>query len=235
MARKRFYKKRSYVKNGKKYTKKVRRGRSKYSRVLQRKTMKAKMYYADLILLNAGASSYTSYVFRANDIYDPDFTGTGHNPYGWAAAMSQYDNFSVQSSTITVQQDPPATAEVVPGYLAILCLPTSATPSFSTTYQFLQDCHAMGSKVYAVGGYNAMTQKLTKPIVYSSYNHKKSFPGVPANDPSFWGSIIAPPPAVSSMYYHVIYYTIANNDPGQAAFRVELNYDTTFFNPLPLN
>lgn len=43
------------------------------------------------------------YVFRANSTFDPDFTGSGHQPYYRDTYAAIYDNYSVVSSKITVE------------------------------------------------------------------------------------------------------------------------------------
>lgn len=49
----------------------------------------------------SGAVTSTQ-VFRANDLFDPDFTGTGHQPMGFDQLMTWYNHFTVRSARITV-------------------------------------------------------------------------------------------------------------------------------------
>jgi len=43
------------------------------------------------------------YVYRANDLFDPNFTSTGHQPMGFDQMMVFYNHFAVESARIKVQ------------------------------------------------------------------------------------------------------------------------------------
>jgi len=44
---------------------------------------------------NLGAGALYSRIFRANDLYDPDYAAGGHQPYGFDQVMAQYNHFTV--------------------------------------------------------------------------------------------------------------------------------------------
>jgi len=58
--------------------------------------------YADSFSLNPAAGAYASQTFRANDMYDPDYTGAGGQPLGFDQMMQWYRHFAVIGSKITV-------------------------------------------------------------------------------------------------------------------------------------
>lgn len=61
-----------------------------------------RLRYNDSAVLTSTTGSVASYVLRANDLYDPDFTGTGHQPMGFDQMMVFYNHFTVVRSRLTV-------------------------------------------------------------------------------------------------------------------------------------
>lgn len=59
--------------------------------------------YIENISVNIPAGTYGDYIFRANSITDPNWTGVGHQPYGRDMWVSLYNRFTVVGSKITVR------------------------------------------------------------------------------------------------------------------------------------
>lgn len=57
--------------------------------------------YSANIAIDASSITATSHVFRTNSIFDPDWTGTGHQPYGHDQYAAIYKHYRVTSSTLT--------------------------------------------------------------------------------------------------------------------------------------
>lgn len=63
-----------------------------------------RLRYSTTISLSSTAGVISStYVFRANDLFDPDFTSTGHQPMGFDQLMAFYNHFVVKRATIKLQ------------------------------------------------------------------------------------------------------------------------------------
>jgi len=58
--------------------------------------------YSQNISLNADSTNANTYVFRANSIFDPDYSGVGHQPYGHDQYNGIYQYYRVKSATIVV-------------------------------------------------------------------------------------------------------------------------------------
>jgi len=64
-------------------------------------TIKWLRYSTNFMLTNT-AGAVATYVFRANDCFDIDFTGTGHQPMGFDQMMVFYNHFCVTHAQIKV-------------------------------------------------------------------------------------------------------------------------------------
>lgn len=58
--------------------------------------------YTQHVQLAPGDTIATRYVFRANSCFDPDQTGTGHQPFGWDQYTPFWNRYCVVKSMITV-------------------------------------------------------------------------------------------------------------------------------------
>lgn len=56
--------------------------------------------YSTSLSLTSASGVVSTQVFRANDLFDPDFTSTGHQPMGFDQLMSFYNHFCVIRSRI---------------------------------------------------------------------------------------------------------------------------------------
>jgi hypothetical protein len=59
--------------------------------------------YVESIVLNAATGSLGTYVYRTNSLFDPNLTGTGHQPYGFDQFKAYYATYLVTASQITVE------------------------------------------------------------------------------------------------------------------------------------
>lgn len=62
----------------------------------------ATMRYSTSISLNPTIGTPANWLFRANSLFDPDYSGTGHQPYGFDIYALIYDYYEVMDSVITM-------------------------------------------------------------------------------------------------------------------------------------
>lgn len=146
--------------------------------------------YVESVSITLGAGGDGYYNFSCNGLFDPNNTGTGHQPLYFDQLMSIYDHYTVLSSTITIQ----------PQFINI------ANPFIVATYVDDDTAGAVGvssvlerpdvrwTQVFLSGG---QAPKLT-----NTWNAKRIFgPGTQA-DPSMQGTAGANPTEAS---YFLVY------------------------------
>ncbi len=131
---------RPYYKKRKRYRKKgyyKKRAMSRYRKPYIGKTLfgnrkTVKLRYQDNFQLQVGVSSVpNTLVFRANSVFDPDQSGTGHQPRGFDQIMPLFQHFTVIGSKCSVWFSIPNADEV---NQPIVCgIDLRAIPQIQTT------------------------------------------------------------------------------------------------------
>lgn len=72
-----------------------------------------RLRYVAHFFLDPAVNTAVAHVFRANSLFDPDFTAAGHQPYGFDTWATMYNHYTVLGSKIKVHfnADTPGTAE----------------------------------------------------------------------------------------------------------------------------
>jgi len=65
-------------------------------------TVVRRLRYATTVSITSTTGVPAGYIFRANDLFDPDFTSTGHQPEPFDQLMVAYNHFTVFKSKCTV-------------------------------------------------------------------------------------------------------------------------------------
>ncbi len=63
--------------------------------------------YVDQFVLNSTTTSTDNYVFRANSLFDPNYTGSGHQPLGYDQWTTFYNNWVVTKCSVKLTMTPP--------------------------------------------------------------------------------------------------------------------------------
>lgn len=177
-------------------------------------------YCEGYVTVNPSIGAATAYVMRTNDLYDPNLTGTGHQPTGFDQYMAMYNKFVVYASKIKVVAMAPdtETADVLVG---VAVVDNSSTYNQTEIYmeQALTDWGVLPG---GAGGSN---------IVCSTSFNAAAFSGTsPKTNDLLHGTASTGPS--KQWYYHVFAgATNATDDPGTIKFSVEIEYRIKFFDP----
>lgn len=103
------------------------------------------MNYVDEPLFSSGVVGTVTHIYRGNSIFDPDFTGAGHQPLGHDQWATLYNRYRVTKSKITVMWT--NTSQQEQHYLL---LPQNA----NTTPGFTDAAESVGSKLGVISAFD---------------------------------------------------------------------------------
>lgn len=77
-----------------------------------------RLKYVEQVLISNTANIFTDYQFRLNSLFDPNSTGTGHQPYGFDQLAQLYNRYRVYKVNYTITVEPNNTNT---GLVAVVC------------------------------------------------------------------------------------------------------------------
>lgn len=171
--------------------------------------------YVEKLQLNAGASGIpATYVFTANGLYDPNITGTGHQPRGFDQLKDLYDHYLVTKSTIKVTFVSGASSSV--GQIVGIQLQDDSAPEADMI-------EAMEGRTCSYGPLPKNDSACVKTLSFNS----KSFFSI--NDRLLYGQSNSNP---SDQAFYVIFaQPMYNVDPAAIDVMVEIVYDVLWTEP----
>lgn len=188
------------------------------------KTFKFNTRYFDRgFALNAGVTLAASHVFRANDLFDPDYTGIGHQPIGFDQMMQMYRNYTVIGSKITVTfRNSDATN---PQMVGIMLKDSPGT--LTDVRQIVENGNVTHALCNPAGDDNSQ-----RILTYKCSPAK--FLGRPniLSEDELRGTASTSAPV--GAYYHVWSYAPNGADPGNLDFHVQIEYTAVLTEPVKL-
>lgn len=181
---------------------------------------RATFVYAENVALNpAGAPA--NYVFSCNGLYDPNITGTGHQPRGFDQLMALYDHYVVIGARITVMYSNQDGSNAQ--FVTVRVLDT-ATPT-ATTKNVMENRYVKAACADVATGGNP-SGSLDLSINPNKFLGRSK----PLSDPDVKGSAAANP--VEQCYFHIsTFATDSLTDPGAMDVFVRIEYDTLLLEP----
>lgn len=181
--------------------------------------------YVDSFALPAasGAGLNVVWQWRANSVYDPDYTTTGHQPMFHDQMAAEYNHYTVLHSTIRVSFPPESTTKQ---NILLWCDDDSSVPGNALTAQEQHSCFsavklsAMNKPLVLKGRYNAARwNKTSKAGILADQEQK-----VPSGS--------NPPSKVQKFFTLYCSPVILTETISTQAVRVELVYYTLWREPV---
>ena len=181
-----------------------------------------RLRYCQEITLNAASGAPAVHVFRANSIYDPDYTTTGHQPANHDTWATIYDHYTVVGAKITARYTPTVTTSNVPAFLGV-ALTDSGTETAGSSTEDLLERKLVNSRYRSVGLHENGTGFVT---VRHKFSAKKFF-GKPnssiINDGLYRGKLNSGNPTEGA-FFEIFCTSVGGNDPGNMPILVTIDY-----------
>ena len=178
--------------------------------------MSAVLRYSDQIVLDANTSSPARHHFRGTSVYDPDYTGTGHQPYGFDQYSRLYNHYIVDKAIITIRNASMGVNCVV----GISLVPTASSEFNNNT------CRERKGTTFMTLPNEGSMKALT-----STYNRKSIF--TTAQDGDLTANVGANPQ--ENYFFDCWCATNGATDPPAVALSVDITYFVTFSEPVQLD
>lgn len=178
--------------------------------------LRTTLRYKEAINLDPTAGQFKTYLYKTNDLYDPNYTGTGHQPMGYDQLAAVYTHYAVLKSRIKVTQ---ITAPANP-----ICFGVLMTDQNGSSGPWPAVCEQPPSCVRFL----TPTQGSLSPMVVKhSFDLKKATGVTDALDSSYSGVVGASP---SDSFYYVVFLQALDQSTDVAAmwYVIEIEYDAEF-------
>lgn len=187
----------------------------------------AKLRYVDTISLDAGIGTYAVNEFRANSLYDPDKTGTGHQPSNFDKMATIYDRYTVLGAKCTVYWVPTSSTIVTPPPLLALHVSENggeiATAHGSGGINNVLEQPRLARSTQYVGVYNGTPTVLTKYFSAKKFFGVKDIVGV-----GVYSADVTTNPTEGAFFEVGCISPDDTVNPGAITVRVEIEYIAMF-------
>lgn len=217
-----------------KKTKKKNYKKNKVSRPIlsgfpSRKLVKLR-YTKTNVTLDPGAGLTASYTFRANSVFDPDFSGVGTQPMAFDQWASIYERYCVVGARMKIYITPAVVNNNGnPCYMGITLGPhTDNLSRFTTIANILESKHTRGWQL--VNNSNTVIGRSGMKTLSRKFSAKKAFGITNVLDDSDYGAAVSANPA-NQHYFQVWAASIGGNDPSLIDMTVMIDYIVMFQDP----
>jgi hypothetical protein len=181
------------------------------------------VYYENGLSITGTTGAIGNYFFRANDAFDPNQTGTGHQPMGFDQMMLLFEQFYVLRSNIKVRFVNTGTNVAVVG-VALTPDTTSIVPESSQEQGLLKSRLIM--KAGNAGDHQTVNLACECPMYFGikrqPYIASSLYQGTAGNVPT------------ELCYFKLFTYSVDGSTTAAVNFDVTLTYDVYFQEPRQL-
>ena len=174
-------------------------------------------YFGNFISVNPAAAGVAdSHIFSANGLYDPDITGTGHQPIGFDQLMVIYDHYTVLGAKITVYGNSTDTSNPMFLYCAVRDSQSASTDTREIVENGYVDIATMDIAS------NASRAKVSQYVDVAKFLGRKDA----MSDDILRGTSSANP--TEQVHFHCGAFTVNQVDGSAVNLNVIIDYDVVF-------
>ena len=184
-------------------------------------SVKRRLRYASSVSINSVSGVPGHHLLRANDLFDPDYTGTGHQPMGFDQMMIFYDHFVVTKSSLTATFINSATNTPSKVFIRV--------DGNNVTVPSTEDLSELGGNIYdilTVQGSTGAIKSLTMSVDIAKY-HGQSITAMTAAE-SLIGSATSSP--TDGIYFHISQFSPTGTTVS-IGVQFVLEFEAIFFEP----
>jgi hypothetical protein len=184
-------------------------------------------YYEYQLARTSTAGAIATYFFSANGLFDPNITGTGHQPLGFDTMMTYYEQYTVLSAKISVTFLNNGTNAI---RAAVAITPDTTAPVIGDIVENgLMRMTALDAPGYSTGaGAGIRIKRLNLNCDVAAYFGRKTAREM-LNDSTLQGTVAANPS--EQVYFAISVWGGFFADNISSAFDVCLEYDAIFWEP----
>ncbi len=188
-----------------------------------------KLRYVDTITLNAGAAAVVAHTFRATSIFDPDRTGTGHQPLLHDTYALLYGSYRVISSTIRCTPVASTASTVVPNFWGVFTDEDSVL-DYTLATAVIEDKVRTKDWRMDAGGVLTMqgNGRRTRPMM-ASFNAKRRLSKEGQVETTLFGANAA---NFATNDFIIWSGSVLGNDPGILSLLIEIEYICELTDPI---
>lgn len=171
---------------------------------------------------NLGSINFIKY--RANSIFDPDYSGVGHQPFGYDQWSILYNHYVVLGSKITVKVINSIPNGTSPSYMGCYLSDDTSIP-YTEAYQLMEA---------GKGTYRLNNPGNNRPITFGSrFSAKKYFNVVDVKDNSRLGASVVADPLEGAIYN--VWFQTGNGSTSTIYLSIRLEFIVSFSEPRDVN
>lgn len=176
-------------------------------------------YFDEGVFLNPGISSPSMQIFNLSSLYDPDTTGTGHQPMGFDQLIPLYDHYTVHRAKVRVTFT--SNDATYPQFAVLALSDTSTLPSNLGTVIENGRCQY---KILGPRGGSKQVVELTLEVDHSQFFARSVFAG-----DKYMGTASTSPS--DAVFLHVGLQGYAATDTNGAYVFTEIIYESRLSEP----